>query len=233
MKQTFSTLVAIALLVGLGALAVLALPNGQAALNPAPVAVAAQVAAGPEAPLGTNKYNVIAMPLDSQNQFSNGGFTWDAQGLAQFVGTGVKQVLTWNASSQTYLSWDVDLGDGDNFSLQVGGVYWLLLDNTAANIVSFVGDVPTQGSVSFSLVRPTSGGCLLNDISIPLDQSGITTPQQLADAIGNTAQVLQWNASTQTFLSWDAVLQDGDNFTIKIGYPYRVCLQTGGATTWP
>lgn len=233
MRQTLSTFVAIALLVGLGALAVLALPNGQVAVNPAPVAVAAQVAAGPEAILGTNKYNVIAMPLDSQNQFSNAGLTYDAAGLGAFVGTGVKQVLTWNANAQTYLSWDMVLQDGDNFSLQTGGVYWLLLDNTAANIVSFVGDVPAQGAIHFNLVRPSGSGCLLNDISIPLDQSGITTPQGLADSIGNVAQVLQWNASAQTFLSWDVDLQDGDNFTIKIGYPYRVCLKAGGVTTWP
>jgi len=228
---------AVALLVGLGALAVLALPRGQVALNPAPVAVAAQAAAAPlveaAAPNAAQNYNVIATPLDSTQQFASQGLTYDAPGLAGLVGTGVKQVLKWNAPSQTYLVWDAVLQDGDNFALTTGGVYWLLLDNTASNIVSFVGHVPALGFVSFSLTRPAGGGCLLNDISIPLDRSHITTPAQLATSVGNVAQVLQWNATTQTFYVWDVDLNDGDNFAVKIGYPYRLCLKAGGSTTWP
>jgi len=153
--------------------------------------------------------------------------------LAALVGQGVKQVLTWNPSTQTYLSWNVDLGDGDYFTLNLGGVYWLLLDSSASNVVSFVGDVPELNTVSFNLIRPASSGCLLNDISIPLDQSGISSPQELADAVGAVAQVLQWNAATQTFLSWNVDLQDGDTFDVKIGYPYRLCLKPSPDTTWP
>lgn len=231
MRQTFSTLIAIALLVGLGALAVLALPNGQMALNPAPVAVAAQVVAGPEAPLGTNRYNVIAMPLDTTNQFTNAGQPFNAAGLAAIVGPGVQQVLKWNANTNSHLQYIPGLG-GDNFNLSVGGVYWLELDSTANNIVSFVGNVPTQGSVTFALVRPAAAGCRYNDISIPLERSDITTPQQLANSIGNVEQVLQWSPATNTYQQYLVGL-GGDNFTIKIGYPYHVCLQAGGNTTWP
>lgn len=230
MKNLLSSIAVIVLLGALALATVLALPRGmETATASAPAAPAIEAAA----PNAAQNYNVIAMPLDSSQQFAGQGLTYDAPGLAALVGTGVKQVLKWNAATQTYLVWDVQLQDGDNFNMATGGVYWLLLDNTAGNIVSFVGDVPAQGSVSFSLTRPAGAGCLLNDISVPLDRSDLTTPQQLATSVGNVAQVLQWNAATQTFFVWDVDLQDGDTFTVKIGYPYRLCLKSGGSTTWP
>ncbi|MCX7706805.1 MAG: hypothetical protein N2204_02200, partial [Anaerolineae bacterium] len=106
MRQTLSTLVAIALLVGLGALAVLALPSGQVALNPAPAAVAAQVAAGPETVNATDKFNAIALPLDVQTAWANAGYSFTAQGLAEYIGvSSVSQVLRLNANLQGYDSW--------------------------------------------------------------------------------------------------------------------------------
>ncbi len=231
MRRVLTTVLAVALLLGLGALAVLALPNATAPLAGAPVSAAAPEYQ-PDAPDAAQNYNMIAMPLISNNQFTTAGLTYDLKGLGGFV-PGATQTLSWNPNSQTYLSWDVGLQDGDNPALTTGGAYWLLLNNTASNVVSFVGDVPAQGSIHFTLVRPTSGGCYINDISVPLDQSSLTTPQQLATAVGNVSQVLQWNAATQTFLSWDVDLQDGDTFPVKIGYPYRLCLKSGGTTTWP
>lgn len=226
MKNQLSSLAIIVVLAALGLSTVVALPRGMDATASAP---AAPVEAPARAPLA-NKYNVIAMPLDATQQFADAGVSFNAEGLATIVGTGVQQVLQWNPSTGTYLSYIPGLG-GDNFNLTVGGVYWLELDSSAGNIVSFVGDVPAQGSVSFSLVRPASG-CTFNDISLPLDQGAITTPQELADSIGNVEQVLQWNASTGTFLQYIPGL-GGDNFDVKIGYPYHVCLQPGGSTTWP
>lgn len=232
MRRVLSTVLAVALLLGLGALAVLALPDANASLAQAPAVSAAAPEFEPDAPAAAENYNMIAMPLNSTDQFARAGLAYNLEGLGAFV-PGATQVLSWNPSTQTYLSWDVGLQDGDNLALTTGGAYWLLLNNTASNIVSFVGDVPAQASVHFNLVRSPSSGCFLNDISIPLDQSSLTTPQLLATAVGNVSQVLQWNAATQTFLSWDVDLQDGDNFAVKIGYPYRVCLKSGGATTWP
>lgn len=234
MRSSQTSLAIIVLLAALALATVLALPRGMgAATASAPAAPASAPLIEPAAPQGTQKYNAIALPLNSTQQFAGLGLSYDAAGLAGLVGTGVKQVLKWNAPTQTYLVYDAVLNDGDNFSLATGEVYWLLLDSTASNIVSFVGDVPAIGSVTFSLVRPTGGGCRLNDISIPLHRSDLTTPAQLASSIGNVAQVMQWNATSQTFLVWDVDLNDGDSFPIKIGYPYRVCLKSGGSTTWP
>lgn len=228
MGRVLSTIIAVALLLGLGALAVLALPGTGAPMTASPVA-AAPLAAEPDAPAaGTNKYNVIALPLDSQSQFS----TYDAPGLAALVGPGVQEVSKLQAGTQTYLTYYPPIGDGDNFSMQIGGVYWLLLDSNANSVVSFVGNVPNPGTVHNTLTRPAGTGCLYNDIIIPLDQAAMT-PQQLADLLGNVQEVSQLSAATQTFLTWYPDIQDGDTFSISIGYPYRVCLRTGGITSWP
>lgn len=232
MKNLLSSIAVIVLLGALALATVLALPRGmETATASAPAAAPIrEVANAPDAPLA-NKYNVIAMPLAAQQQFADAGVSFNAQGLATIVGPGVQQVLEWNANTSSYLQYIPGLG-GDNFDLRVGGVYWLELDVTANNVVSFVGDVPAQGSVTFTLARPSGAGCTYNDISIPLDRNDITTPQQLADSIGNVEQVLQWNPATNTYLQY-LVGIGGDTFAIKIGYPYHVCLQAGGNTTWP
>jgi len=67
MGRVLSTIIAVALLLGLGALAVLALPGTGAPMTASPVA-AAPLAAEPDAPAaGTDKLNVIAMPLQATN----------------------------------------------------------------------------------------------------------------------------------------------------------------------
>jgi hypothetical protein len=233
MRRVLGTILAVALLLGLGALAALALPNANASLAGAPAVSAAAPEFNPDAPAATVKYNMIGLPLNSTNQFTSAGYSYNADGLGKIVGTGVTQVLSWNPSTQTYLTWDVGIQDGTNFSLTTSNAYWILLDSTAGSVVSFVGDVPAQGSTHFTLTRPASAGCLLNDITLPLDWSSVANADQLATAVGNVSQVLQWNASTQTFVTWDVAIQDGTNFATKIGYPYRLCLSTGGATTWP
>jgi hypothetical protein len=241
MKRFLSITLAIALLLGLGSLAVLARPGGSsepAASAAAAPAVAAQVEssqqtasqpAAPAAPKAGTSYNVIALPLNSVSQFPTGKF--NAEGLATVIGPGVVQVLEWNPATGSYLSYVPGRG-GDEIPLRVGGVYWLELDDTANLSVSFVGDVPAQGAVSFPLVRPTTGNCVYNDISIPLDQGTITTPDLLATSISNVEQVLQWNPITRSFLQY-VPGRGGDDIVVKIGYPYLVCLQPGGKTSWP
>ena len=177
----------------------------------------------------TTSYNVIPVPLPSVSQFPSGKF--NAEGLASIIGPGVHQVLEWNPDTGSYLSYVPGIG-GDEIPLKVGGVYWFALDSTANATVSFMGDVPAQGSVKFTLVRPTAGSCVYNDISIPLDRPTLTTAQELADSIGNVHHVLQWDSVAQSWRRYTPG-QGGDNFAVRIGYPYHVCLMTGGLTIWP
>ncbi len=173
------------------------------------------------------RYNTIALPLDVTATLPN------AKALANYLGPGVQQVLSWNPDTQTYRAWIHRLNRGINFVLKPGGSYWVQLDSTAATLVSFVGTVPTQGTVQWNFTG-TAPNCHLYNISLPLDQTSITRAAQLATAIGpNVAQVLEWNPNTQTFRAWYPQIGRGINFTVKVGYPYQVCFSPGAPILWP
>jgi hypothetical protein len=261
MKYYLAPACALVLLLTFGGLAVLARPEGVGApATPAPAApaLAAPAAAAPaiaatatvqvesnqqaaaaldaQASVATGpntSYNVVPVPLPSVSQFPSSQF--NAEGLASIVGPGVHQVLEWNPSTGSYLSYIPGIG-GDEIPLKVGGVYWLALDSSANPTVSFMGDVPAKGSVKFTFTRPTFGSCVYNDISIPLDflldHPTITTAEKLAQDIEQVAHVLQWDSAAQVWLKYTPG-QGGDNFAVKIGYPYHLCLNPGGKTTWP
>ncbi|HOT90752.1 MAG TPA: C25 family cysteine peptidase [Anaerolineae bacterium] len=173
------------------------------------------------------RYNIIALPLDVTAQLPN------AKALANYLGTGVQQVLSWNPDTQTFRAWLPPINRGNNFVLTPGGVYWIQLDSTATTLISFVGTVPQQGSVKWSFAGATPN-CRLYDISLPLDQTGIARATQLATAIGpNVEQVLEWNPTTQTFKAWLPQIGRGNNFVVKVGYPYHVCFSPGAPIVWP
>ncbi len=245
MKRVLTTSIAIALLLGLGVLAVLARPaNSNVVLAPDPgrAAAALNLPAAPYIPasttVGSPKWNAIAMALDSTATISN------AQTLANVI-TGTQQLLRWDATPgvQTFEYYIPDPiipgGFGTNFSMTVGAPYMVQVDSTAPMTFTLVGNVPPQtgnpGAVQFSLAGATP--CLWNFISLPLDRTGITNAQGLADAITNVRQVLRWDATpgVQTFEYYipDPVIPGGfgTNFTTRIGYPYFVCLTVG--RNWP
>lgn len=253
MKRAVSTALAVALLLGLGALAVLALPGAYSALAPTASAAApgAFQSMAPAVTAGIARYNVIGMPLGAAAQFASLGLGFDADGLADLIGPSVTQILRWNASRQDFDSWDPVNNDGyangnpitSPFQLTVGEAYWVLVDSAAPDVVSFVGDVPLAGSVKFTLVG-ASAGCAYNQVTIPLEQSGLSDADLLADSISlaEVAQVLRWNAVRQDFDSWDPANNEGyvggdpvtTPWAVRLGYPYMVCLNAGvNGHTWP
>ena len=223
MKRTLSTILAVALLLGLGTLAVLARGGGDI-LTPADNVVAAaaqaQTAAAPDVPL-SSKYNMIALPLAVQTTWASSTpvIPFTSQGLAQFVGlSSVTQVLRWDAARQAYDQWlpqDVPPSGTVGgqytetpYALATGGVYRMLLNNanSSLTVVSFVGDVPAANSIRYTFVGATA--CKYNQVSIPLEQfapSGISDSQQLAVSMGGSskvAQVLRWDATRQAYDQW-------------------------------
>ena len=240
MKRILSTALAISLLLGLGALAIIASPNGAGSLltasKPAAVALAAsnfQGAAAPQAPDATS-FNMIAMPLDATMQFTNAGQAFDAKGLAAIAGADVLQVFEWDQTNQEYHYWNTGSGGyGTNFTLHVGGAYWLVLGSGAKDVISFVGDVPDANSVGFDFVSAAS--CQFNEFSVPLEQSGITSASQLAASITTgVVQVYRWNKDTQEFEFWNTGSGGyGTDFPLAIGYPAGACLVTGAPSNWP
>lgn len=237
MKRLFSTMVVFGLLVGLGALAVAARPGDTAAIAIQPesqsqmsVAAAPEASAhsAPSAPAATNKYNFISIPLDSTPSV----VPFTASGLASYVGGGVKKVVRFDAVSQSFKTHTVG-GIFNNFSLVVGGAYFIEVDSTVSTTLSFVGAVPEQGSVTFGLAQGTSPtDCKYNAISIPLDRSDITNAAGLATAIGGVSKVTRWDASSQSFKT-HTVGAPFNNFTVTIGIPFFVCVNSTGPVSWP
>ena len=230
MKRILSTAAFLILIVAIAAMAVYAL-NGVGAAAPAVVPGSASVTAPASEPAATNKYNFIAMPLDASDSIT----PFKASGLATYHGGSVKKVTKWDASSQTYQSYTPGVSPpSDDFDLEVGGAYFLLLDSTSSGVLSLVGDVPEQGSVSFALVAGTASDCAYNALSLPLDQDSITNAQELASAITGTKKVTRWDATSQTYASYTpGVSPPSDNFDAAIGYPYFVCVDNTAPAQWP
>jgi len=230
MKRLVSTALAVALLLGLGALAVLA-RNGGSILTPAgSVAAAAQpqTAAAPTA--DGPKYNAIALALDNGKHLAS---TLAADITATTDATAL-QVLKWSPDMGYAVYDPTDLASED-FAIVVGDAVFVLMQGASATTYSLVGDVPAQGSVSFSLVGQT-GTCKYNFISLPLDQGSLTLASELAGAIdavsptGGVSQVLKWDP-TMGYAVYDPTDLASEDFAVQIGYPYFVCMTT--SKTWP
>ena len=262
MKRILSTILAVGLLLGLGALAVLARGGGDilTPVRAAPVALAAaqpQTAAAPDAPAASSNYNMIALPLDVQVTWANitpTAIPFNSQGLAQYVGlSSVEQVLHWDPELQAYDQWFPAGGYGfvgggvvtSPWALVTGNVYRLLLNNTNSSltVVSFVGDVPDANTVKFTLYG--ADACQYNEISVPLEQATLTDATALANSMGgstNVSQVLRWDASLQAYDQWFPAGGYGfvgggvvtTPWSVNIGYPYVVCLLAGAQNLdWP
>ena len=240
MKRLILTALAVALLLSLGALAVLARGGGDI-LTPADSGVSAaaqpQTAAAPDAPAApdANMFNFIALPLDSSSSIT----PFRASGLAAYIGSSVKQVMKWNSDLQGFDTFVPGVSPPVppfDFSLVVGGSYFLEL-GSGTTVLSLVGNVPASGSISQSLLPGSSATeCRFNSISIPLDRADITNAQGLAADVGGVSQVMTWNATLQGFDSYVPGVSPPVppfNFDVKIGYPYFLCVNSNGPTTWP
>jgi len=197
-------------------------------------------------PPGDAAVSDVAISLDVS------GVITDAESLATWVesqaiptpvpfGT-VKQLLKWDAVTQSFMAWSHEFGYGDNFPVQLGDYVYVSLDEHAPSAASFVGRVPLMGELHFSLTPGTATDCGMNFLSLPLDHPEITNADELSDAIGTSnppgpatvIQALDWLAPLQSLAAWSNEFGFGDNFATTIGYPYTVCLSTNNVPPiWP
>jgi hypothetical protein len=139
---------------------------------------------------GERAYNLVAANLDAPGVVN-------ADALAAYVGPGVYMVLRHDAATQSVERRLPGLA-GTNFPVEVGDVYFLYLDDTASDVVSLAGDVPTIGAVRFDLMRPAPGGaCTYNFISMPLHRDDLADADALAAGIGGVYSVSRYTATTQ------------------------------------
>ena len=185
-----------------------------------------------ETAAGADKFNFISIPLDASSAIS----PFKASGLAAYHGSSVRQVLSWDATNQRMLSYAPGVSPlFADFSLAVGGAYFLVLDSSSTSTFSIVGSVPDPGTVSFTLAKGASTvACKFNAISIPLDSTGISTAAELASDMGGVLQVISWDATNQQIISYaPGSSPPFANFAVHIGYPYLVCVNSAGPSSWP
>ncbi len=167
----------------------------------------------------------------------------DAETLEAYIesntSTTVDKLLKWDASlsgTGGYYIWDPDDPEGStSFDVNVGDAFWLLSIGTGSPVLSYVGDVPAEHSVTFVLVGNASP-CRYNMITVPLDKGSITRAELLANDIGvsNVSKLLSWDPALSggSYLIYDPADPEGStDFGVKIGYPYWVCMKAG--TNWP
>jgi hypothetical protein len=179
----------------------------------------------PAAQAGERAYNLVAVNLGLSG-------VGDADALAAYVGSGVYMVLRHDAPTQG-IEWRLPGLAGTNFALELGGATYLYLDETAANVVSLVGDVPAIGDVTFDLTRPAPGeSCAYNLFSVPLHRQDLVDADALAADVGGVVSVSRYNAETQD-LTWRLPGVSGENFAVRAGYPYIVCVDETAPPNWP
>jgi len=243
MKRLLSTALAVALLLGLGALAVLARGGGDILAPADNVVVAApqpQTAAAPDAPTAISKWNSLAVPLQVPNiNTSDKVANYITTGNPNTPGNGITRVMKWNGLRWLeYYPQTPFLGD-DDFPVNTGDSLLVLADqNLTATTVSWVGDVPAVGAVR-NILAPNAW----NSIIIPLDQfatygspgapSG--TAATLASAITNVDRVMKWDNTVQRWFEYypDAPFLGDDDFSVFAGYPYMIHTKVSPPTQWP
>jgi len=180
----------------------------------------------PGQPGGARRYNLIGVPLAVPS-------VTDAGTLAAYVGSGVYNVLRYLNASQSIEYWLPGLGIGHNFPVTVGGPYYLHLDATAAVTVTFTGGVPQPGAAVFSFARPDPGqSCKYNYLTVPFEKSALATADALAADIGGVYMVIRYDAPSQS-IQYRLPGLAGQNFQVRAGYPYIVCLQPSAPDQWP
>ena len=232
MKRTLSTILAVALLLGLGALAVLARGGGDI-LTPVRVAPVA-LAAAPDAPAAGPKYNAIALPLDTGLSLASELEAY----IETSTGNTVSQILKWDptqGAEGSYVIYEPGSPFSVDFGLRSAGDALFALMSGTSTTLSLVGDVPPERSVTFDLVGDPAG-CHYNFISVPLDMGAIATAEDLALSIGDVVQALSWDAAQGdegAYIIYEPGSPFSVDFDVEIGYPYFVCVSNATAKTWP
>ncbi len=172
---------------------------------------------------GTGKYNLVPLPLEIDSIIN-------ADTLAAYIGSGVQALLKHNAATQTFQT-RVPGAFGTNFSVFTDDAIFVLLDENASSVISFVGRVPAPGEVSFTLVPGDANGDKYNFLTLPLDRDDLTNADEVAADIGGVEAVMKYNATPQTFQT-RVPGEFGTNFDLDVGDPFIVLLNSSAPTTW-
>jgi hypothetical protein len=223
MKKVVSFVAFTALFAVIGIFAFISAPLSSSSDAGAPVAIEANAPAA--SLLAVGKYNAIAMPL------SNSGIGLASEMLAEVNSTtGVTATtVTRHDTTLGFVAYDPSDPFSSDFAITTGMPMFVQAQGAVADTLTFVGDVPAQASVNFSLAY-NSGACTDNFISLPLDQGAITLASELLASVPNSMVARQFDADLG-FLTYDPGDPFSSDFATNIGYPYFVCVTA--ASSWP
>ncbi len=179
--------------------------------------------------INSNLFNMIGLPLDSTASI----VPFQASGLISYVGDGIEQVLKWDSALQGYEGYDIFSPGFLNFPLTIGQAYLLETDSEVSTVLTLVGNVPAQGSVTFDFIIGSASACAFNSLTIPLDRTDIALASDLMANITGVDQVLTWNVFLQGYDSYDGSGPSFLNFPVRAGHPYLVCLNNMAPASWP
>ncbi len=166
----------------------------------------------------TTNTNTIGFVLE------NTGYT-----TAHELGTAIGNcdlVSKWVVATQSYLSHPMSVATYNNFSLEVGAVYFVSV--TADHDFTLTGTLPSSGSSNLTTTATTN----TNAIGLPYSKSGLTTAHLLGQDIGNCDLVSKWVASTQSYLSHPMSVATYNNFAIEWGEGYFISVTQDTAWSW-
>lgn len=245
MNRVLTTVLAVALLLGLGGLAVLALPGASAPLAAAPFVSAAAPPAqdqpesvtAPEVVPVSEAWNNISVPLTVSGVTTADGVAAyiNAHAIPDTAADSVVKVAKWDATYQSLVIRDVGSLFGEpDFGVQTGD--WLMVAVNANSATDFtfgwVGDVPDKGYRSYQIVANGWSSIML---PLETDTTTVLMGDDLAGEIGNPGDVIQvakWDAAYQSLVIRDVGSLFGEpDFSVNIGYPYMV--YSTALTTWP
>ncbi len=244
MNRVLTTVLAVALLLGLGALAVLALPGASTPLAAAPFVSAAPDAqevtpdavAAPDATTGVLGWNVIALPLEVAGVNT-------ADNVAYYISTGdpvdptdnaIEQVAHWIDGQWVYRQVGGGFGSDPDFDVNAGDALLIRARSNAPATFAWVGDVPEQGSIAYTL--PQGGWHVLMlplDAEVDTNGDGTATADELGNDIGGIEQVAQWLDGQWVYRRVNGGFGSDPDFAVRIGYPYLILTTATTPGTWP
>lgn len=179
-------------------------------------------------------WSVVSLPLDVT------GVT-TADGAARYIMSGdpdapgdgsVATIGRWH-NGQWELR-DVAGGTGPNFQVTTGDVLLVGATSSAEATFTWLGDVPTAGSIRHTLPQ---GGWHV--VMVPLDSDvdgngdGTATADELATHIGGVQKVARWVSGQWEIRDVGVAFAGGPNFEVRPGYPYLIMTTASTPSQWP
>jgi len=187
----------------------------------------------------SSNFTWISVPLVNSSLVMASDLASDIQSDPTFSGS-VDAIERWNSVAQSYEPYIVGIPFTD-FALEAGSAYRVSVTGGSGPITyTMTGDVPDAALFTYTL-RETAGSDF-SWIMIPLDRGHLVMASDLATDIETNSSgtvtvvaIERWNAIAQSFEPYIPGLPFTD-FTISIGYPYRISVTVPGAGTsvvWP